>query len=68
MEIGTRLSLSNYILTFPHNQILNVDLVRDTNILMEALPSYRKNFSLLTFTWIVFFFVSFFYSIKEYCY
>ena len=31
------------------------DFVRDTNILMEALPRYRKTFSLLTFTWIVFF-------------
>ena len=39
-----------------------------TNILMETLPRFRKTISLLTFTWIVFFIVSFFYSIKEYYY
>ena len=33
----------------------------------HLLPFRRKTFSLLTFGWIVFFFVSFFYSIKEYC-
>ena len=49
------LLLTNYILTFRQLQILNGDLVRDTDILVEAPPRYRKTFSLLTFAWIVFF-------------
>ena len=59
-ESETCLSLMNYSLTFCHKQILNEDLVRDTDILVEALPRYRKTFSLLTITWIVFFFLCFF--------
>ena len=49
-------------------KIFNMGLVHDTDILEEAPLRLRKTFVLLTFTWIVFFvFVSFFYSIKEYC-
>ena len=33
-------------------------LVQDLDILVEALPRYRKTFSLPTFTWIIFVFVS----------
>ena len=53
-ESGTCLLQSNYIITFHHLQISNKDLVRDKNILMEALPRYRKTFLFLTFPWIVF--------------
>ena len=43
--------------TFPPsaiNRYFMRGLVRDTDILVVAPPRYRKTFSLLTFTWIVF--------------
>ena len=41
--------------TRPGIKIFYVGLVRDTDILVEALPRYRKTFSLLTFTWDILF-------------
>ena len=68
-ESGPCLSLSNYLppltdilwRTCPGINTFYVGLVRDTYILVEAPPWYRRTFSLLTFTWIVlfYFFLSF---------
>ena len=41
--------------TLPGIKIFYVGLVRDTDILVEAPPRYRKIFSFLTFTRIVLF-------------
>ena len=57
--------LTDILCRLVRRKIFYVGLVHDTDILVEVPLRYRKTFSLLTFTRIVFFFVSFFYSIKE---
>ena len=68
-ESGLYLPLSNYILTFCHLQIIYGWLVRGQSYFMR---DHLRITERLSRSWLLpelcFFFVSFFYSIKEYCY